>query len=423
MLGAMPAIAAAFVLGAFFWLTTSAPEAAEPDDGATRAYAEYVERARNNFLDRVRAAPAGAEVTGASNDGRPVGRPAREDGIVTVPGGLVHHWVATGFTPGATLRQVLGVSSDYPEYRTIYKPIIGSTLLSRSGDTFRVLLRIREGAAGVTAVLDIWLTIQVLLSGRSPCLLHLDLRGHPRGQERGPDRRAAPASGAGQRVLVAGRSVHQFRSIRERRPRRDGNARFEPPLSGAAWVDPRAGGEKARTQERRDLFGRIPHRGGCRPTGRGRRPLMQDLGWPRCRSAWSQRFAPAGRSRSQSFCSGSMRRSSPRASVNQRSSSLCRIPRWPFSRRVWIACSSATLRYSASSGPVRQSPTRPQYGGFPTVRDPRRPVRPSNSRRCWPSRLASRVRSRSMPCRFTFRRPRSVGHCRLPVPSGRCRQG
>jgi hypothetical protein len=157
----MRALAATVVFAAFLCLTTRAPGAAELDERATRAYAEYVERARTTFLDRVRAASVvGAEVTGASNDGRPVGRPAREDGIVTVPGGLVHHWLATGFIPGANLQQVLGVSYAYPEYRTVYKSIIGSTLLNRSGDTFRVLLRIREGAAGVTAVLDIWLTIQ-----------------------------------------------------------------------------------------------------------------------------------------------------------------------------------------------------------------------------------------------------------------------
>jgi hypothetical protein len=158
--GAMRAIALV-LSGALFCLTTSAPGAAELDERATRAYSEYVERARMAFLDRVTAAPVvGAEVTGALNDGRPVGRPAREDGIVTVPGGLVHHWIGTGFIPGSKMQEVLSVSSAYPEYRTIYKSIVGSTLLSRSGDTFRVLLRIREGAAGVTAVLDIWLTIQ-----------------------------------------------------------------------------------------------------------------------------------------------------------------------------------------------------------------------------------------------------------------------
>jgi hypothetical protein len=164
---AMRAIAA--TVAAFFCLTTSAPGAAELDERATRAYAEYVERARMAFLDRVRAAPVvGAEVSGAMNDGRPVGRPAREDGIVSVPGGLVHHWLATAFIPGANVQQVLGVSYAYPEYRTIYKSIIVSTLLGRSGDTFRVLLRIREGAAGVTAVLDIWLTIQYFYpDGRS----------------------------------------------------------------------------------------------------------------------------------------------------------------------------------------------------------------------------------------------------------------
>jgi two-component system CheB/CheR fusion protein len=41
------------------------------------------------------------------------------DRPVTVPGGLVHHWIAFGFIPGVNLNQALALLQDYEQYRAV----------------------------------------------------------------------------------------------------------------------------------------------------------------------------------------------------------------------------------------------------------------------------------------------------------------
>jgi hypothetical protein len=94
--------------------------------------------------------------------GRVIAGPGRDDGIISVPGGLVHHWTGAAFIPGVSVQQVLNVSYAYADYPTIYKPVLASKLVSREGDAFHVWLRIKEGVAGVSAVLDIWSKVQYL---------------------------------------------------------------------------------------------------------------------------------------------------------------------------------------------------------------------------------------------------------------------
>ena len=122
----------------------------------SRAYDAYLAEARQAFLSRIRT--TGATVAG--REGVLTARPGREDGIIDVPGGLVHHWVGAAFIRGVTARKVVDVSCDYAGYSGIYKAIIASRLIEREGDTFRVLMRLKEGEAGVTAVLDVHSTVQ-----------------------------------------------------------------------------------------------------------------------------------------------------------------------------------------------------------------------------------------------------------------------
>jgi hypothetical protein len=80
--------------------------------------------------------------------------PARDDGSIDVQDGIVHDWVAATFVPGATVNQVLAVLQNYPAYKTIYKPeIVDSKLLNRSGDQWRVYLKIVKQKV-LTAVLN-----------------------------------------------------------------------------------------------------------------------------------------------------------------------------------------------------------------------------------------------------------------------------
>ena len=73
---------------------------------------------------------------------------------IDFPGGMIHHWVATGFVPGVTLPQVLTLSQDYDNYQNIYRPEVQrSKLVARDGDTFKVHLRYYKKTL-VTVVLN-----------------------------------------------------------------------------------------------------------------------------------------------------------------------------------------------------------------------------------------------------------------------------
>jgi hypothetical protein len=68
----------------------------------------------------------------------------RESGKhIHIPDGLVHHWVAVVFVPGATLQESLAFLRDYDHHQEIYKPDVQrSKLLSAEGDDFRVYFRL-----------------------------------------------------------------------------------------------------------------------------------------------------------------------------------------------------------------------------------------------------------------------------------------
>jgi hypothetical protein len=144
----------------FLYLSTTRTTAAELQSATSLAYDRYVEDARRAFLERLRR---GSGVAGdrrltrerSLRDGEVIAHPAREDGIIVVSGGLVHHWAGAIFISDVTLEDVLKISHAYDEYHTVYKPVIASRLLERNGDTYRVQLRIKGGAAGISAVLDV----------------------------------------------------------------------------------------------------------------------------------------------------------------------------------------------------------------------------------------------------------------------------
>ena len=61
---------------------------------------------------------------------------------ISIPDGLVHHWIGLVFVPGATVDSAAALLQDYDRHAEIYKPAVArSKLLARDGDTFRVYLR------------------------------------------------------------------------------------------------------------------------------------------------------------------------------------------------------------------------------------------------------------------------------------------
>ena len=137
-------------------IASAAAAAAELQPRTSQAYNAYLDQATRAFVSRVRT-PADPS---APRDGVISAGPAGEDGIIKVPGGLVHHWIGRTLLRGVTLEHVVNVSKSYASYNTVYKSILASTLLGQEGDTYRVLMRLKESEAGITAVLDVRSTIQ-----------------------------------------------------------------------------------------------------------------------------------------------------------------------------------------------------------------------------------------------------------------------
>jgi hypothetical protein len=75
-------------------------------------------------------------------------------GLVRLPGALIHHWVGLIFIPGASLDRVLRTVQDYDNHQRYYGPqVMKSKLLQRTGDDFKVYLRLRQVKV-ITVVMD-----------------------------------------------------------------------------------------------------------------------------------------------------------------------------------------------------------------------------------------------------------------------------
>jgi len=73
---------------------------------------------------------------------------------LSIPGGLVHHWVGTAFIPGTTLGRTLAFLQDYDDQYKFYAPEVEqSKLLERDGNHFRIFLRLRKTKV-VTVILN-----------------------------------------------------------------------------------------------------------------------------------------------------------------------------------------------------------------------------------------------------------------------------
>lgn len=68
----------------------------------------------------------------------------RENGKeIEMPDGLVHHWLAIGFIPGATRDEILALAEDYGEQRKIYAPEVQrAEVLSHDGQHYSVYYRL-----------------------------------------------------------------------------------------------------------------------------------------------------------------------------------------------------------------------------------------------------------------------------------------
>jgi hypothetical protein len=59
--------------------------------------------------------------------GKPLVAPGNGDGVVSVPGGLIHDWIGAAFIPGATLTSVRAIFRNYDSYKEYYKPVVADS--------------------------------------------------------------------------------------------------------------------------------------------------------------------------------------------------------------------------------------------------------------------------------------------------------
>lgn len=186
-------------------LATSAPVGAlELHSETLSAYREYIGSVRKWFEERTRSGGslgdlAQGDLSRSVRDGYVPVQAGRGDGIVDVPGGLVHHWKGVAFIPHVTLEEAMNVSQDFASYKHAYSTIMQASLLERNGDTFRVLMRIHKSSGPVGAVLDIWSLVQyqwhganlMYSSSDSERVIEVKNAGKP------DERRLPPDQGAG----------------------------------------------------------------------------------------------------------------------------------------------------------------------------------------------------------------------------------
>jgi hypothetical protein len=73
---------------------------------------------------------------------------------ISVPGGLIHHWVGTIFVPGATLAQTIAFEQDYDHQEQYFRPdVMRSKILQHHGNDFVVELRFYKKKI-ITTVID-----------------------------------------------------------------------------------------------------------------------------------------------------------------------------------------------------------------------------------------------------------------------------
>ena len=69
--------------------------------------------------------------------------PARDQGSIDVPAGLMHDWIAATVVSGATVEKTLAVLQNYSAYKNIYRGAVSeSKLVRREGDLFHISLRL-----------------------------------------------------------------------------------------------------------------------------------------------------------------------------------------------------------------------------------------------------------------------------------------
>lgn len=110
-----------------------------------RMEAELAGERRFLFIDALEDSTRRLRLAELRKGGLVIDRLETRDGTneVDIPDGLVHHWIGLVFVPGVTVSQAVELLQAYDRHAEIYQPAVErSETLERSGNTFRVFLRL-----------------------------------------------------------------------------------------------------------------------------------------------------------------------------------------------------------------------------------------------------------------------------------------
>ena len=134
--------------------------AGQPEPKTVQAFDRYVHQ-REAAMEARAANPAKfLWVTESSTrlqqarNGQTVVEPHSEDGMIEVPGGIIHDWTGAIFLPKTNVARVIAFVQNYDHHKDYYKPeVVNSKLVSRDGDTFKIFLRLLKHKV-ITVVYD-----------------------------------------------------------------------------------------------------------------------------------------------------------------------------------------------------------------------------------------------------------------------------
>lgn len=116
-------------LGCLAALTSQSASAAELRSETLQAWSNYVKNADARMQDRSEGASfllveESPDRMARLRAGEVIVSPAIKKGTVSVPDGLIHHWIGAAFIPNTTLARLLAVVHDYNRYKEFYQPVV-----------------------------------------------------------------------------------------------------------------------------------------------------------------------------------------------------------------------------------------------------------------------------------------------------------
>jgi len=165
------------LLGVFVtsFVTTTRCAYAQPRPETLLAYDHYIQVAEKQMDQNQRQGKFLLLGRTSSEDVVAQERKAMENGAeITIPHGLVQHWLGAVFLPKAKLADVKSVMQNYQDYQRVYRPdVIGSRLIRHDGDNFEVFLRLYK-----KQIITVVYNTTYRINYSAPDANHLVIRSH-----------------------------------------------------------------------------------------------------------------------------------------------------------------------------------------------------------------------------------------------------